>query len=66
MQTVCTNTVQWPAFEANDNVRVQDGPFAGHVGKMQAVVGGRATILLNILGQQTPANMPVEHIVRAA
>ena len=55
-----------PAFEANDNVRVQDGPFAGHVGKMQAVVGGRATILLNILGQLTPASMPLEQIVKAA
>ena len=55
-----------PAFEANDNVRVQAGPFEGHQGKVQEVVGGAAIVLLNILGRQTPANMPLEHIVRAA
>lgn len=54
------------AFEANDNVRVQDGPFTGFEGKVQEVDGNAAIVLLNILGRQTPANMPVEHIVRAA
>jgi transcription antitermination factor NusG len=55
-----------PAFDANDNVRVQDGPFEGHFGKVQEVVGGSATILLNILGRQTPASMPLDHIIKAA
>jgi transcription antitermination factor NusG len=55
-----------PTFEANETVRVQEGPFAGLEGKVQEVVGSAAIVLLNILGRQTPANMPLEHIVRAA
>lgn len=55
-----------PAWEADQNVRVQDGPFTGFEGKVQQVVNGSAIVLLNILGRQTPANMPLEHIVRAA
>jgi len=55
-----------PAFDINDAVTVQDGPFTGHHGRVQEVVGCNATVLLNILGRQTPASMPVEHIVRAA
>jgi transcription antitermination factor NusG len=55
-----------PTFEANDAVRVQDGPFRGFEGKVQEIVGGAAIVLLNILGRQTPANMPLEQIVRAA
>lgn len=55
-----------PTFKANEPVRVQDGPFAGHIGRVQDVIGANATILLNILGRQTPAVMAVENIVRAA
>ena len=54
-----------PAFDIHDAVHVQAGPFAGHAGKIQEVVGTNATVLLNILGRLTPASMPLEHI-RAA
>ena len=56
----------FPTFEADEAVRVQDGPFEGHEGIIKEVLGSEAIVLLNILGRQTPANMPVEHIVRAA
>lgn len=55
-----------PMFEPNDYVRVQDGPFTGFEGKVQQVIGNAAIVLLNMLGRQTPANMPLEQIVRAA
>lgn len=55
-----------PLIDTNDKVRVQNGPFTGFEGKVQEVVGGAAIVLLNILGRQTPANMPLEQIERAA
>ena len=55
-----------PAFEVNDHVRVQDGPFTGFEGTLQGVVDGAAIVLLNILGRKTPAQMPMENLDRVA
>jgi len=53
-------------FAVDDDVRVEAGPFAGHAAKVHQITGRDAIVLLNILGRQTPAKMPLSQIVRAA
>lgn len=53
-------------YEADEAIRVETGPFAGFEGKVQNCNDRDVSVLLNILGRQTPVQLPVGDVVKAA
>lgn len=48
------------AFEPGQRLVVADGPFAGHVGRYEAMTeGDRVILLLDLLGRSVPVAVPV-------
>lgn len=56
----------WRQYDVNDSVRVKDGPFGGFEGKVQSITDSEISVLLNIFGRQTPLQLSVGDVVKAA
>lgn len=55
-----------PAYEAGDVVRIEDGPFAGHTGKVEHSTNLDVRVLLTLFGRANPVTMPIGDVVKAA
>lgn len=55
-----------PAYEAGDVVRIEDGPFKGHEGKVEHSTNLDVRVLLTLFGRPNPITMPIADVVRAA
>lgn len=55
-----------PAFEVGQTVRIEDGPFAGHEGKVEHSTNLDVRVLLTLFGRSNPITMPIGDVVRAA
>ncbi len=55
-----------PAYEAGETVRIEDGPFAGHVGKVEHSTNLDVRVLLMLFGRSNPITLPIGDVVRAA
>ena len=55
-----------PAYEQGDVVRIEDGPFAGHLGKVEHSTNLDVRVLLTLFGRANPITMPIGDVVRAA
>ena len=55
-----------PAYEAGDVVRIEDGPFAGHIGSVEHSTNLNVRVLLTLFGRSNPITMPIADVVRAA
>lgn len=49
-------------FKVGDSIRIKEGPFAGHAGKIGAVAKGRISLLLNILGGHTTVHVSTSNV----
>ena len=57
--------LELPALKRGDSVRINSGAFAGIEGVFEARSGrDRVVVLLNILGQQAQAFVPIEELDR--
>ena len=55
-----------PAYEAGETVRIEDGPFAGHEGKVERSTNLDVRVLLMLFGRSNPITLPIGDVVRAA
>lgn len=55
-----------PAFEVGQTVRIEEGPFAGHEGKVEHSTNLDVRVLLTLFGRSNPITMPIGDVVRAA
>jgi transcription antitermination factor NusG len=53
-------------YEAGDVVRIEDGPFAGHKGKVEHSTNLDVRVLLMLFGGPSPVTLSVNDVVRAA
>jgi hypothetical protein len=55
-----------PAYEQGDVVRIEEGPFAGHLGKVDHATNLDVRVLLTLFGRANPVTMPIGDVVKAA
>lgn len=54
------------AFEINEGIRIEAGPFTGFQGKVSDVTETELTAMIELFGRQTPVQIPVGDAVKAA
>lgn len=55
-----------PAYQVGDTVRIEDGPFRGHEGKVEHSTDLDVRVLLMMFGRASPMTLSTEDVVRAA
>jgi hypothetical protein len=53
-------------FAKNETVQITTGVWAGHVGRFQRKIKGRAELLMSCLGRETAIQVPVHQLGRKA
>lgn len=54
------------SYEAGDVVRIEDGPFKGHEGKVEQSTNLDVRVLLMLFGGPSPVTLSVDDVVKAA
>jgi len=55
-----------PAYDVGEVVRIEDGPFKGHEGKVEHSTNMDVRVLLSLFGRANPITLPIDDVVRAA
>ena len=55
-----------PAYAVGETVRIEDGPFAGHEGKVEHSTNLDVRVLLTLFGRANPITMSINSVGKAA
>ena len=55
-----------PAYDVGEVVSVEDGPFAGHKGRVEHSTNLDVRVLLTLFGRANAITLPIKDVVRAA
>jgi len=62
METTETTIQLHKGFKAGDTVKIDGGPFGGHIAPVIEIRNGRAMIRLPLLGSEQTISIPVEYL----